>query len=90
VGAPTALLQPGTLVVVAYRRVSVLDGHLWKELCNVSQGEVLIVLSDNEISTVRSAGYSTQHVISGYVKVLTTKNIVGMIYRDSVSILQKA
>jgi len=89
VGAPTPLLQPGTLLVVAYRRVPVLDGHLWKELCNVSQGELLLVLSDKEISTVRSAGYSSQHVISGYVKVLTTKNIIGMIYRDSVSILQR-
>jgi hypothetical protein len=90
VGAPVVLLQRGSLVVVAYQKVPVLDAHLWKELCNVSRGEVLIVLSDNEISVVRSAGYSSQHVISGYVKVLTTKNIVGMIYRDSVSILQKA
>ena len=83
------LEKPGTLAVIAYLKVPVLDENLRKELCHPLQGEVLIVLEDSQTAITVQGPSGNRHQVAGYVKVLTSTGIVGMIYRDSISILQK-
>lgn len=83
-------ISSGSLVLVLYRKVPVLDEWLWESLCHVKQGETLLVLSvpvhpPRALHPLRA----DEHRRSGYVKVLAPSGVVGLIYRDSVSILQK-
>ena len=83
------LFKPGTLAVIAYTKVHVLDENLRKELCYPLPGEVLVVLEDSQTAITVQGPLGNRHQVAGYVKVLTSTGIVGMIYRDCISILQK-
>ena len=74
-------IAAGSLVLVLRRGAFILDEWLWESLCHVKQGETLLVLSVPVNSPPAPQ--------TGYVKVLAPSGAVGLIYRDSVSILQK-